>query len=330
MEPDEPLDADESAAENTWGWTYSLLDPPASTVDPHTEEIPVIRPVPAPHLSPRGGQRVAVLGDISGHAETLRNELRRLGADADGRLPPDLIVVQLGDLVHRGPDSDELVELVDDYLALQPDQWVQLVGNHEALYLGYSPFDWPQRISSRAQRSLRRWWRSGTMLGAVAVHTPTEDLLITHAGLTSGFWQTHLAATTDVFEAADRINALATGDPAAFYRPGHLLTGGPPDPTAGPLWATCATELVPSWNEVSLPFSQVHGHTSLVDWSGHDLRPRAPLGQPVQIDPVAKHTEVRLTGGRIVGIDPDHGRHHPRQRWQGWVVGAPEPEASSS
>lgn len=283
-------------------------------------EIPVERPARAPHLSPQDGQRVAVLGDISGHAETLRDELRRLGADSDGRLPPELVVVQVGDLVHRGPDSEELVELVDDYLNEQPGQWIQLVGNHEALYLGYSSFGWPQRISPPAQRSLRRWWRSGDMLGAVAVHTPDEDVLISHAGVTAGFWRTHLAGTADVFEAADRINELAASDPAAFYRSGQLLIGGPPDPAAGPLWAVSATELVPSWTGVPMPFSQVHGHTSLVDWSGHDLQPRTPIGLPVQVDPVAKHTEVRLTGGRIVGIDPEHGRHHPRQRWQAWEI----------
>lgn len=304
----------------TPGWSDPRPETPDGTVDAHTEEIPVIRAVAPPHLCPQDGQRVAVLGDLSGHAEALRAELRRLGAAGDGRLPPDLVAVQVGDLVHRGPDSDELVALVEDYLAEQPDQWVQLVGNHEALYLGYASFQWPQRISSRAQRSLRRWWRSGTMLGAVAVHTPTEDLLITHAGVTAGFWRTYLGSCTDVFDAADQLNTLATADPAAFHRPGHLLTGGPADHTAGPLWAASATELVPSWSTVRLPFSQVHGHSSLVDWSGDELRPRAPIDHPLRIDPVAKHTEVALAGGRIVGIDPEHGHHHARQRWQAWVI----------
>jgi hypothetical protein len=60
--------------------------------------------------------RVAVVGDIGGHATELRAELTRLGEDKDGRLPSDLVVIQVGDLIHRGPDSDDVVKLVDNYL----------------------------------------------------------------------------------------------------------------------------------------------------------------------------------------------------------------------
>jgi hypothetical protein len=66
--------------------------------------------------------RVAVIGDIGGHLNELRTELVRLGAGQDGRLPDDLIVVQVGDLIHRGPDSDGVVALVDRYLRTQPSQ----------------------------------------------------------------------------------------------------------------------------------------------------------------------------------------------------------------
>jgi hypothetical protein len=84
----------------------------------------------------RPAHRVAVIGDIAGHLDELRTELRRLGADgATGWLPGDLTIIQVGDLVHRGPASDAVVALVDGYLTRQPMQWVQLVGNHEAHYL---------------------------------------------------------------------------------------------------------------------------------------------------------------------------------------------------
>jgi hypothetical protein len=46
-----------------------------------------------------------VIGDIGGHLSELRTELVRLGAGPDGWLPDDLIVVQVGDLIHRGPDT---------------------------------------------------------------------------------------------------------------------------------------------------------------------------------------------------------------------------------
>ena len=48
--------------------------------------------------------RVAVIGDVGGHADQLRKVLRELGAESE-QLPSDLIVIQVGDLVDRGPDS---------------------------------------------------------------------------------------------------------------------------------------------------------------------------------------------------------------------------------
>ena len=79
---------------------------------------------------------MAVVGDIGGHVDELHRELGRLGADPQtGRLPDDLTVVQVGDLVHRGPDSERVIALVDRYLREQPGQWVQLLGNHEAHYV---------------------------------------------------------------------------------------------------------------------------------------------------------------------------------------------------
>ena len=75
--------------------------------------------------------RVALIGDIGGHCEALRQELRRLGATEDGCLPDDVVIVQVGDLIHRGPDSDGVIRLVDRYVTEQPRRWIQLIGNHE-------------------------------------------------------------------------------------------------------------------------------------------------------------------------------------------------------
>jgi hypothetical protein len=105
-----------------------------------------------------------VIGDVAGHLDELRTELRRLGADrGTGRLPGDLTIVQVGDLVDRGPDSDAVVALVDGDLTRQPMHRVQLVGNHEADYLRDPVFDWPERISARSRDALRRWWAGGQM-----------------------------------------------------------------------------------------------------------------------------------------------------------------------
>ena len=98
------------------------------------------------------------------------------------RCRADLLVVQVGDLVHRGPDSAGVVALVERYLNEQPDQWIQLVGNHEAQYLAEPRFAWPERLDPTTVGSLRRWWSSGQLVVAVALSTPQENFLLTHAG----------------------------------------------------------------------------------------------------------------------------------------------------
>jgi len=40
------------------------------------------------------------------------------------RLPADLTVIQVGDLVDRGPDRTGVLDLVDAYLRDQPEQWI--------------------------------------------------------------------------------------------------------------------------------------------------------------------------------------------------------------
>ena len=115
--------------------------------------------------------RIAVIGDVGGHAEPLRHELARLGARPDGSLPEDLIVVQVGDLIHRGPDSAQVVNIVDRYLRTQPGQWIQLIGNHEAHYLQPPVFVWPETLSRKHIRILNRWWQNGAAAVAAAVET---------------------------------------------------------------------------------------------------------------------------------------------------------------
>jgi hypothetical protein len=275
--------------------------------------------VPAEH-------RVAVIGDISGHLDELRTELRRLGADgATGRLPADLTVVQVGDLIHRGPASDAVIALVDDYLTHQPTQWVQLVGNHEAHYLRDPVFHWPDRISARSRDTLRRWWAGGQMRVATWVRDDsrddTESFLITHAGVTAGFWRTALSVTSSVEQAAMTINSLIGANDGALFRAGAMLHGRRRARSVGPVWAATATELLPSWLATRLPFSQIHGHDSIFDWQRRRFRAADALARLTVLDEKAKHETTVLPGGRIIGIDPGHGSH-PRQPWRAWEIRA--------
>ena len=262
------------------------------------------------------GMRIAVIGDVGGHAIPLRHELARLGARPDGSLPEDLIVVQVGDLIHRGPDSAAVVDMVDGYLRTQPAQWVQLIGNHEVNYLQPPVFAWPETLSRKHTRILNRWWSSGTAAVAAAIETTTyESFLITHAGVTAEFWASILGGPPTAAEAARRINDLAKADADKVFRAGAMLHGTTAS-DVGPLWADTATELVPGWADRQMPFSQIHGHSSITPWRDqHAGVPRAGIEALVATDLAAKHEIVYLAGGRLIGIDPDH-RDTPATSWR--------------
>lgn len=264
------------------------------------------------------GRRIVVVGDVGGHATALFDELVRLGADpATGRLPPDLHVVQVGDLVHRGPDSDQVVALVDGYLTHQPDQWTQLVGNHEMQYLREPVFEWPERLHGHAIETVRRWWDSGRLVVAAAVPSVGGDHLVTHAGVTAEFWETVLGSPRTADDAADVLNCLAAQGSDDVFRAGVMLRGSAEEGPVGPLWASAATELLPSWLDRPLPFSQVHGHSTVFDWTHDRFRAAESIRAVTSVDRSARHETTTLNGGRIVGVDPGHGRA-PVHPWRGW------------
>lgn len=252
------------------------------------------------------GQRVALIGDIGGHVETLVAELARLGVPEGGTgpIPDDLWVVQVGDLIHRGPDSAAVVALVDARLHDDKGRWIQLVGNHEAFYLRRQQFTWTDKVPLRTARTLRRWWRSGRMRPALAIRLPQEGLLVTHAGLTRGFWAELLGSPADVAQAAEAINGLARKGRRTLFRPGVMVGHRRPTATAGPVWAHAGLELAASWHGHSLPFSQVHGHSSIYDWAEGRWHLAPVLRPVVTLDAAAKHATLTLDGGRLVGIDP--------------------------
>ena len=273
-------------------------------------------------LGDGSGRRVAVIGDVAGHLDELRGELERLGASGpELRLPDDLTVVQVGDLVHRGPDSDGVVALVDHYLTSQPDQWVQLVGNHEAQYLRTPAFDWSEQLATATTDALRRWWADGQLQAAVAITTQQERFLVTHAGLTAGFWRVVLDCLVDPTRAAAALNSFIGTHEDVLFAAGRMLGRRRPAALAGPVWAAAGTELLPSWLDSTLPFSQLHGHTGAFDWRREEFLTSVRVAGMTVVDFDAKHETTTMRGGRIIGVDPGHGQQ-ARRPWRAWEVRA--------
>jgi hypothetical protein len=266
--------------------------------------------------------RVAVIGDVGGHIDQLRCELSRLGCNVDAfEMPADLRVVQVGDLIHRGNHSESVVTLVDHFLRKYPRDWIQLVGNHEAQYLRDPVFRWHQTISEAAAELIRTWWDSGLMRAAAFIRMDDEEFVVTHAGITEGFWRRILHSPASAQLARDRINELiTTGDKSLFYT-GHMLGVGKADFRAGPLWASAALELIPSWlnSGARMPFSQIHGHSSVIDWSTGELADGLMRSNAMSFDFDACHATALVGATRIIGIDPGHDKA-PHVPWRALVL----------
>jgi hypothetical protein len=260
--------------------------------------------------------RLVLIGDVGGHPEQLRGALAGVGADGELRLPGDVTVVQVGDLVDRGPDSAGALRLVRSIVELQPDRWIQLVGNHESQYLpGGRPF-WPEPLAEPDARLLADWWARGVMRVAAAVRTADgADLLVTHAGLTVECWR-QLGEPMTAAAAARSLNDR----PELIWRGDGIGV----DRSAGPLWAESGWELHEPWLEYHnrgglVPFGQVHGHSSLVRYVDQTWRCPGRVRQRVRVDWSARRFEVRIGGRTFTGIDPKHGRHGA-PAWQPLVL----------
>ena len=101
-----------------------------------------------------------------------------------------------------------------------------------------------------------------------------------------------------------------------------MLVGGAPDLSAGPLWAAAATELVPGWLGAGMPFSQVHGHTSLYAWDERRFVAREEIARRTTLDESARHESTKLGAVRIIGVDPGHGRAAGAS-WRAWQPVSP-------
>lgn len=82
---------------------------------------------------------IVVVSDVHGHLDDLRKGLRRAGlVDHDDRWAGgDSELWVLGDLMDRGPDGAGVVHLLRSLTQQEPDRVHVLLGNHEALALGY-------------------------------------------------------------------------------------------------------------------------------------------------------------------------------------------------
>lgn len=80
------------------------------------------------------GMRVYAIGDVHGRIDLLDDLLRKISADHESRGGGNVRLIFVGDLIDRGPRSDQVVECVRQLM--ENDSRIScLMGNHEELLL---------------------------------------------------------------------------------------------------------------------------------------------------------------------------------------------------
>lgn len=254
-------------------------------------------------------EKVLVYGDIGGWFDPFLKSLNKYGVEyEDGifNVPDGLTVIQVGDLVDRGPDSDKLVQVVDKTID-HTDNWIQLLGNHEANHYdkaakfgGYDHY-----TTKESQEIIRTWFHKQPSI-AVSVFVQDEVLpyLITHSGVHPAWYEyfhrrlDEPDKNTDAF--TRYINNLSEVD---AFAPGWMMSC---EGIPGPIWAVAFREIVCPWidymeNNLELPFHQVHGHSSVFNFYRNQQDPYfKPLSKDIKKQENFKNiTELKWSEGPI-------------------------------
>jgi hypothetical protein len=260
--------------------------------------------------------KALIYGDVGGHADLFEESLIAYGCDTyKGTIPEATFIVQVGDLVDRGPASDDVLALVSKFI--ENDHWIQLVGNHEARFLGGPQFETRKTLSepsAAGQLLLQEWWKEGLMSRSVGITRNGMnlglDILVTHAGLTFPLWM-ELGKPDNVVDAVDKIHEMDEDD---FFAPGRMLDVGGSNP--GPVWASTWDELIVPWYVAvdtgyidALPFSQIHGHDKLFSWGGKTPKYRGHplLREHAVADAGIRHSGFIINGKAITQVDTGLG-----------------------
>lgn len=265
-----------------------------------------------------------VIGDIGGQLDIFEQSLRSIGVNPETMVIPEgTTVVQLGDAIrmHDSPQLDNraVLALVDGLRRNNPGRYIQLWGNHE-----YGAFHWHLpgthwKVEEAHRKALiaamQDWIDSGHTNVAVAI----GDTLVTHAGLTHGYWQ-QIGSPQTAAEAAAALNALSkelvTTKARAPY--GYILNRYTAEMDTNILWAEAATETYPSWlnSDSEMPFDQVHGHDTPYSHEYGRLKPHTPrlVAENLTVDKENRRTVLSVGDRTITCVD--------------WVLGENQHEAS--
>lgn len=284
-------------------------------------------------------QKVYVFGDTGGHGLQLFKSLQEIGVDLEKRtIPEGVLIVHLGDLIHRGPLSNTIVGLVEDLILLNPGQWLQVLGNHESQHLKQGISFWACDCNHYTVNTIQGWYDSRTARIAWALEDVVpqrwtdgnrplgqEELigsfLATHGGLTFPVWK-NLGSPRTATEAAE---LLVENSDWAMQSVGEAM-GMQRFGVVGPVWARAAGEAYNYWEIAArkdgetMPFGQLIGHSapfyfSKDTWYGNTSM-EFRRNSKVLKDQL--RTIAFVANSAIICMDPGYGEYlnpqeHPKQ-----------------
>jgi serine/threonine protein phosphatase 1 len=130
--------------------------------------------VPAPVTLPPG-RRIYAIGDVHGCIDQLESLHQAVAQDLAARPVEQALLVHIGDLVDRGPDSAAVVRKLAAGWPIPGVPTVNLMGNHEFMML--------DALSSAADEAVSLWLSNG---GDLALMHQEGPYLFVHAGIRPG------------------------------------------------------------------------------------------------------------------------------------------------
>ena len=113
------------------------------------------------------GRRIYVVGDVHGHRDKLEHVHARVRADLQERPVASPLLVHLGDLIDRGPDSAGCIDLLAGGPPIRGVPTVNLMGNHEWMMLAAlrqeRHDDVDRWLDNGGAQSLASWGLKSTM-----------------------------------------------------------------------------------------------------------------------------------------------------------------------
>lgn len=221
-----------------------------------------------------------LIGDIGGHTKALLMALKQCGiktvvknGETNYFIPENVKILQIGDLVRSRKmyyrTNEEIVKIVDNIMKNNPDQWIQLAGNHEVFALGYYYEENPEKnippfnevFSNETVNILKNWLETGKMKIAYSFN----NILFTHAGISVDLWE-KLGE-----HSAEKTAEILNKNPESSLISEGFLTTGKPSASASVVWGLLANEITPSYLKKpdAIPFHQIVGHSSTYTWNNN-------------------------------------------------------------